>query len=352
MMQASSRTTRVGTVVGLLAAASFGLSAPFSQRLVAHCDPELLAGLLYAGAAVVLMVAGRGRRRDEAPLRRSDLPTLVAIMVFGGVVGPVLLLVGLERVTAVSGSLLLNLEAPFTAVLAVVVFGEHLGTRGWLAGAAIVLGSAVLGGGVGQVGGDPWGVVLIAAACAAWAIDNNLTQRLTLKDPIAIVRFKAVGAAAVNLGIAVLLRGSGWPAGWIVAAALALGAVSYGASILLDAYALRLLGAAREAALFATAPFAGAIVAIVVLGDPMTAATAVAAALMVGGTVGFLTDRHAHGHTHEPLVHEHRHIHDEHHQHEHAPGVAAGEPHSHRHTHTALTHWHPHTSDVHHRHSH
>jgi drug/metabolite transporter (DMT)-like permease len=351
-MRASWVKPRVGTVVGLLAAASFGLSAPFSQRLVARCDPELLAGLLYAGAAVVLMVAGRGRRRHEAPLRRRDLPTLVAIMVFGGVVGPVLLLVGLERVTAVSGSLLLNLEAPFTAVLAVVVFGEHLGARGWLAGAAIVLGSAVLGGGAGSLGGDAWGVVLIAAACGAWAIDNNLTQRLTLKDPIAIVRFKAVGAAAINLGIAVVVRGAGWPAGWVVASALGLGAVSYGASILLDAYALRLLGAAREAALFATAPFAGAVVAIVVLGDPVTAGIAVAGVLMVGGTIGFLTDRHAHGHTHEPLAHEHRHTHDEHHQHEHAPGVAVSEPHSHRHAHMAVTHWHPHTSDVHHRHCH
>ena len=273
LMQASSWTTWVGTVVGLLAAASFGLSAPFSQRLVAHCDPELLAGLLYAGAAVVLMVAGRGRRHHEAPLRRSDLPTLVAIMVFGGVVGPLLLLVGLERVTAVSGSLLLNLEAPFTAVLAVVVFGEHLGTRGWVAGAAIVLGSAVLGGGVGQVGGDPWGVVLIAAACAAWAIDNNLTQRLTLKDPIAIVRFKAVGAAAVNLGIAVLLRGSGWPAGWIVAVALALGAVE-----LRREHPVGRLRAAAAAAQPAKRPCSPRhrsrelIVAIVVLGDPMTAA--------------------------------------------------------------------------------
>ena len=272
-------------------------------------------------------------------------------MLFGGVAGPVLLLVGLERVTAVSGSLLLNLEAPLTAVLAVVAFREHLGTRGWIAGAAIMLGAVVLGSG-GAVGGDAWGVVLIAGACAAWAIDNNLTQRLTLKDPLSIVRFKAWGATTTNLVIALVLRHVGWPAASIVVAALSLGAVSYGASILLDAYALRLVGAAREAALFATAPFAGAVVAVVVLGDPVTGATAVAAGFMIAGTIGFLTDRHEHEHTHRQLVHEHRHAHDEHHQHAHPPGVPPDGPHSHPHEHDRLTHSHAHTSDAHHRHDH
>jgi hypothetical protein len=138
----------------------------------------------------------------------------------------------------------------------------------------------------------------------------------------------------------------------VLAAALGLGAISYGVSILLDAYALRIVGAAREAALFATAPFAGAIVAIVVLGDTVTAATALAGLLMVVGTIGFLTDRHEHEHTHEPFEHEHRHVHDEHHQHEHPPGTPGGEPHAHLHLHAALTHAHPHVSDVHHRHSH
>jgi drug/metabolite transporter (DMT)-like permease len=342
--------SRSGTVVGLLAAASFGVSAPFAQRLVGHSDPQVLAGLLYGGAALVLLLAGRRRDRHEAPLRRSDLPVLTLVMVVGGVIGPVLLLLGLERVTAVSGSLLLNLEAPFTAMLAIMVFHEHLGRRGWLSGGAIVLGAAVLGG--WSLSGDAWGVVLIAGAGAAWAIDINLTQRLTLRDPIAIVRFKTLAAAAINLSIALVIRQTSWPAGWVVVAALVLGAVSYGASILLDAYALRLVGAAREAALFATAPFAGAIVAVAILGDPITAAVLAAAALMVLGIVGFLTDHHAHVHTHEPLVHEHRHSHDEHHQHDHAAGVTTSEPHSHLHQHTMLKHGHPHVSDSHHRHSH
>jgi len=349
-MPSASNPPRVGTTIGLLAAASFGVSAPFAQRLVAHCDPELLAGLLYAGAAVVFTFSGRGERRNEVLLTRRDLPTLLLIMASGGIAGPVLLLFGLQRVTAVSGSLLLNLEAPFTALLAVLAFREHLGLRSWIAGGTIVAGATVLGFGRGPVGVDAWGVILIAGACAAWAVDNNLTQRLTLRDPFAIARFKVFGATAINVAIAIAVRGADWPAGWVLGASLGLGAISYGLSILLDAYALRLVGAAREAALFATAPFAGALVAIAVLGDPVLPVTAIAGALMVAGAVGLLTDEHDHTHTHEPAVHEHRHVHDEHHTHEHALGTSADDPHAH--AHAAIKHDHPHSSDAHHRHRH
>lgn len=336
---------------GLLAAVSFGASAPFAQRLVAHADPELLAGLLYLGAGIVLSFAGPARRRHEAPIRRGDLPRLATVVVAGGVLAPVLLLVGLERVSAVSGSLTLNLEAPFTALIAVWVFGEYLSRRAWLAGLIIVAGATVLGLGPGHGSTDPIGVALIALACVAWAIDNNLTQALTVRDPVVIVRIKAFGAATANVSIA-LVRGTDLPAGWVIVGALALGGVSYGLSVLFDAYALRSLGAAREAALFATAPFAGVIVAMVILGEDLSAASAIALILMAAGTSLLLTDRHEHEHRHAALAHEHRHVHDEHHRHDHPSGVDPNEPHAHWHEHEPVSHRHAHVSDVHHRHRH
>lgn len=335
----------------MLAAVSFGASAPFAQRLVAHADPELLAGLLYLGAGIVLSFAGPARRRHEAPIRRGDLPRLATVVVAGGVLAPVLLLVGLERVSAVSGSLTLNLEAPFTALIAVWVFGEYLSRRAWLAGLIIVAGATVLGLGPGHGSTDPIGVALIALACVAWAIDNNLTQGLTVRDPVVIVRIKAFGAATANVSIA-LVRGTDLPAGWVIVGALALGGVSYGLSVLFDAYALRSLGAAREAALFATAPFAGVIVAMVILGEDLSAASAIALILMAAGTSLLLTDRHEHEHRHAALAHEHRHVHDEHHRHDHPSGVDPNEPHAHWHEHEPVSHRHAHVSDVHHRHRH
>lgn len=133
-------------------------------------------------------------------------------------------------------------------------------------------------------------------------------------------------------------------------AAVVVGGASYGLSIVLDAFALRYVGAAREAAYFATAPAFGVAASIAVLGESLTAADVVTMALMAIGLFLLVTERHAHVHTHEPMEHEHRHRHDDrHHDHIHEPPIAE---HSHRHVHTAQTHAHQHVSDVHHRHTH
>ena len=334
-------------LIGLAAALSFGASTPFAQRLLERCDPQLLAALLYAGAAGVLLAAGPSRRRHEAPVRRSDLPTIALVVVSGGVIAPVLLLLGLQRITALSGSLLLNLESVLTAMLAIWFFGEHLSRRAVIAGVAIVLGAVLVGLTPGQLGASPIGLLLVLGACAGWALDNNLTQRLTVRDPLSVVRIKVTAAAAVNIVIA-LARGVPLPTLGVLATALALGAVSYGCSVVLDAYALRLLGAAREAAVFGVAPFAGALVAMA-LGDPLTAGVVVAAAFMILGTGLLLTERHDHAHVHDVLEHDHRHAHDDHHQHDH-PDASGDEPHAHSHRHELVVHAHTHSADLHHRH--
>jgi drug/metabolite transporter (DMT)-like permease len=256
---------------------------------------------------------------------------------------------GLTRVSALASALLLNLEAPFTLLLALTLFREHLGLRSLGAAAAIVLGGALLGVRPGELHADPLGIAALAGACACWGLDNNLTQRLSVRDPLAVVRVKALAAGACNLALGWAL-GQRLPVGGALGGALALGAVSYGASIVLDLLALRHLGAAREAAFFATAPFAGALLAIPLVGEHPTAVDLSAMALMAVGAFALARERHSHRHTHEPLEHEHLHVHDAHHQHAHdAPFT---EPHSHPHSHGALTHEHAHASDVHHRHSH
>lgn len=342
---------RKGTIEGLAAAAVFGLSAPLAKVLLGSVTPELLAGLLYAGAAVALTIAMRFRTHSaEARLQRRDLPFLTIVTVTGGVLAPVAMLTGLDRTSAVAGSLLLNLEAPLTILVALVVFGEYLDRASRAATVLVIAGAVVLGVGPGAVRADAIGALLIAAACGLWAVDNNLTQRLTTRDPFAIVRAKAGVAAAANLIIATA-RGGQWPHASTIAAALALGAAAYGASVVLDAYALRHVGAAREAALFATGPFFGAIAAVPLLGEHITGADLVAGAAMAIGIALLVRSRHAHLHTHQPVEHEHRHRHDDaHHTHPHDPPVTGW--HTHAHTHEPISHDHPHDSDLHHRHPH
>lgn len=343
---------RLGPLLGLAAAASFGVSAPIAKLLLAEIPPQMLAAVLYLGAGVA--VAGyRWVRpnRSEAPLRRDDAPALCGIVVLGGVIAPVLMLVGLTRVTGFTGSLLLNLEAPFTMTLAVVVFREHLGRRGLAAALLIVAAAAALRLRPGEAGADTLGVLAIAGACLCWGVDNNLTQRISMKDPLAVVRLKTLAAGGCNLVIALGI-GQALPDPGLLVAAAMLGAVSYGASVVLDAYALRMIGAAREAAYFATAPFMGALAAVVLLHEGLAWIDVAAGLVMACGVVLMLRERHGHHHVHEALEHEHAHVHDEHHQHDHQGELVSIEPHTHRHQHAPIAHEHAHVSDAHHRHEH
>ncbi len=196
-----------GALFGLSAAALFGVSAPLSKLLLGQMPPQMLAALLYLGAGFgLLLFRGRRQTQGEAPLRKADWPYAAAIAISGGMIAPVLMLHGLRQVSGVAGSLLLNLEAPFTIAIAVLFFREHLARREAIAAAIILLGGATL-----TLERDApseatlVGVLLIAAACACWAIDNNLTQKLTLKDPKALVRIKTLSAGSMNLAIALIL---------------------------------------------------------------------------------------------------------------------------------------------------
>jgi len=353
-----SRTAHAwpGAPLAIVSAALFGASTPFAKLLLGNgASPWLLAGLLYLGSGVglafvqIALKAGT-TAPSEAPLRRADLPCLGLVVLFGGAIGPALLMLGLAMTSASSAALLLNLEGLATMAIAWLAFGENADRRLLVGAAAILAGAAVLSwqGGPDGLG---WGAAAIVGACIAWGIDNNLTRRLSAADPVQIALVKGIVAGTANLVLAIAAGASLPPIGASSGAALT-GFLGYGVSLVLFVLALRHLGAARTGAYFSTAPFIGAVVAIGLLGEPVTPQLAGAAALMAIGLYLHLTEVHAHEHVHEALEHEHRHVHDEHHRHRHDPDDAAGEPHSHRHRHVAIIHTHPHYPDLHHRHGH
>lgn len=342
-----------GIPSALAAAALFGASTPLAKALLGNVTPWLLAGLLYLGSgfglAAILGVRRWQGAAEGAPLRAADLPWLAMTVVAGGIAGPALLMLGLAETLASTAALLLNLESTFALAIAWLIFHEYVDLRIGLGAAAIVAGGAVLSWG-GHVGFN-WGNLWIVAACLAWAVDDNLTRKISGADPLRITAIKGLVAGAVNVGLAMAL-GSHWPPLKAVVGAGAVGFLGYGVSLSMFVVALRELGAARTMAYFSTAPFVGAALAIVGFGEPVTTAFLIAAALMAGGVLLHLTEQHEHEHVHEPMAHEHWHWHDEHHRHEHAPGDPPGEPHSHRHAHPRLVHSHAHYPDIHHRHSH
>jgi drug/metabolite transporter (DMT)-like permease len=273
----------------------------------------------------------------------------------GGVAGPVLLMLGLAGLPASQASLLLNGEGVFTALLAWFVFRENVDRRIALGMLAIVAGGVVLAWPAERAG--PAGVhsaLLVLAACAAWAVDNNLTRKVSLADAAWIAMVKGLGAGATNLVLALAL-GARWPALPVVAGAALLGFFSYGLSLTLFVVGLRSLGTARTGAYFSVAPFFGTALAVVLLHEPPTWPLAVAATLMAVGVWLHLTERHEHLHAHDAQEHEHEHVHgagDAHHDHAHVPPVPPGARHTHPHVHEPLVHAHPHYPDAHHRHDH
>ncbi len=346
-----------GVAYALAAAALFGASTPFAKLLVGQVEPILLAGLLYLGSGCglfawrLLQIRRHQHTSSEAPLQRADLPWLAGAVFFGGVIGPVLLMTGLAVTPASTASLLLNLEGVLTALMAWFVFRENFDLRIALGMVAITAGGVLLSWEGRPEVGLPWGAFAIAGACLAWAIDNNLTRKVSAGDPVQIAAIKGLVAGIVNVVIA-LLRGSEIPGVLTVLASGALGLAGYGISLTLFVLALRSLGTARTGAYFSIAPFVGAVISIVLLGDRPTWSFFVAAVLMGIGIWLHLTERHEHEHEHEEMFHDHRHAHDEHHQHQHGPDDPPGEPHSHPHHHTAMRHSHPHYPDIHHRHNH
>lgn len=344
-----------GVRAALVSAVLFGASAPLAKLLLGEVSPWLLAGLLYVGAGLGMAGWRLVRRAPRVRPARGELRWLVGAVAAGGVAGPVLLMAGLSSMPASGASLLLNAEGVLTAVLAWVVFREPADRRVVLGMLAIVAGAVVIAVPTGQAQvGSVWPVLAVLGACACWALDNNLTRKVSHVDATWLVTVKGAVAGPTNLVLALLL-GAHLPTAGSTVAAMALGFVSYGLSLVLFIVGLRHVGTARAGAYFSVAPFFGAVLAVA-LGDAVTWQLLLAGALMALGTWLHLTEAHGHAHTHEAVTHEHAHTHDDgHHEHAHHDGdglVGPDGQHRHLHTHAPLTHSHEHYPDTHHRHEH
>jgi drug/metabolite transporter (DMT)-like permease len=340
----------------LAAALLFGASTPLAKLLVGDVAPLLLAGLLYLGSGLglgALLLIRRLRHPQAAEtmtIPRGEWPWLLGAIAFGGVVGPALLMWGLTQADGATASLLLNVEGVLTAALAWLVFKENADRQIVLGMVAIVAGGVLLSWQPGPAGLS-LGALLIIGACLAWAIDNNLTRKVSANDAMLVACLKGLLAGACNTGLA-LAAGAALPPTSSIGAAAVVGFLGYGLSLTLFVVGLRTLGTARTGAYFSVAPFFGVVISLALWPDTPSALFWVAAGLMGLGVWLHIRERHEHEHTHDVLEHGHRHSHEEHHRHEHDFPWDGREPHVHPHRHAVLTHRHPHFPDIHHRHGH
>lgn len=334
----------------LASAALFGASTPASKLLLdGRVGPLTLAGLLYLGAGIAtlpfsLSGGSAERRRDGANLRR-----LAGAVLFGGVLGPIALLVGLQTAPSASVSLWLNLETTATALLAWAFFREHLDTRGWVASGMVVVAGMLLAAPEGFAVAPS--ALLVLLACVCWGLDNNLTAIIDGYTPAQTTMVKGFVAGTVNLGLGAVVEGA-MPSLLMVVGALVVGALAYGASIVLYIRGAQQLGATRSQMLFATAPFLGVVIAWLAVGEPVLGVQLLATLMMAGALALLFSGKHDHAHTHAAMIHTHAHRHDDdHHGHTH-PDLPPEVWHTHEHRHEAASHRHPHVPDLHHRHGH
>jgi drug/metabolite transporter (DMT)-like permease len=344
-----------GIAAALAAAVLFGAGTPLAKLLLDAVSPWLLAGILYLGSGIGLAIWRSARGTSSIHLARGDIGWLAGAVLFGGIVGPVLLMWGLAHTDAATASLLLNAEGVLTALFAWFVFHENFDRRIALGMACVVAGAVVLtwepGGSPGADTGSLWPSIAIIGACLAWAVDNNMTRNVSLTDATFVAMVKGLVAGITNIAIA-FASGAAIPTAIAGLSGGVLGFLSYGVSLVLFVVALRHLGTARTGAYFSIAPFVGALIAVIFMGEPIRVSLVVAALLMALGVWLHLTERHVHEHDHEAMEHEHEHEHDAHHQHVHDEPIAADVRHRHRHRHEPLTHSHEHYPDAHHRHRH
>lgn len=343
----------------LVAALLFGASTPLAKLLTNDVPPLLLAGLLYLGSGLglgVLLLARRikerARHQSVSPLHipGREIPWLAGAIVAGGMLAPVLLMFGLTQTSGASASLLLNVEGVLTALIAWVVFKENA-DRHIVAGmAVIVLGGVLLSWQPQALALSP-GALLIVGACLCWAVDNNLTRKVSTNDAMLVACLKGLLAGACNTALAIF-NGASLPEPHSIAGSLVVGFFGYGLSLTLFVVALRTLGTARTGAYFSVAPLFGVVISLL-LWPQVPGMTFWAASILMGVGVGLhVREQHAHEHTHVEQEHRHQHRHDEHHQHRHDFAWDGREPHAHLHHHAANTHMHPHDPDIHHRHVH
>lgn len=350
--------TKTGIVSALAAAFLFGVTTPVAKVLLTDAGPVILAGLLYLGAGIVLLIYRKTApllssdlRMAESGLSRSEIPCLAGAVVMGGIIGPVLLMTGLTSLPAGTASLLLNGELVITLLLAVLLFHEPVDKRTISAIFLVLVGGLLISWDPEAASGFSYGAVLILLACVAWGVDNNLTRKIADKDPTVIVMVKGLSAGIVTIFIGLFI-GESMPVSTIIPVILIVGAAGYGLSLLLFIYGLRSLGTTRTVSLFATAPFIGLITAPCITGEMPGLLVIAAGILMAGGVLLIVTERHSHTHLHRMIAHDHRHSHeDAHHDHLH-DDEHDYEAHAHNHVHEVIEHDHVHTPDTHHFHEH
>lgn len=290
-----------GVFLAILAAGLYAINSPFSKILLDYMPSTLMAGFLYVGAGLGMLIIAVIRKArhtevNEARLTKKELPYTIAMIVLD-IAAPISLLFGLKSTSSANASLLNNFEIVATAIIALMIFKEKISLRLWAGIVFVTVSCLLLSVEDFSSFQFSYGSLFIILACVCWGVENNCTRKISSKDPLQIVLLKGIfsGIGSIIIGLCI---GERITALWSVFAVLLVGFVAYGLSIFFYVHAQRLLGAARTSTYYAVAPFIGTILSLILFREIPHYTYFIALALMIIGALLCSKD--------EPILKKHR----------------------------------------------
>lgn len=287
-MQGNGQHAVAGYLSVLVSAALFGSVFTLAKLPLATVDPLALSAVIYIIAGLGLIPFAKASFRLDT---RRDYYYLAIVTAFGAVAAPVLLLYGLQQTDASDAAILTNGEIVFTIILSAIFFGEKPhGRVGLLAVILVVVGLFLattdlkLSETILQFNA---GNLMILASMFMWAIDNNISRRLTSSvSPAKIAMLKSLAGGLVLLAAALVLgRGNAIvgiePSLWLIIIGMSIS--GFGGALLLFLQGIKRIGIVKTMSVFSLTPIFGIVIAATVLGESISIFQGIATALIIVG---------------------------------------------------------------------
>lgn len=275
----------------LFAAVLFGSVFSLAKVPLATIDPLALTAIVYTISGLALIPFARASFTFE---RKFDYIYVIIVTIFGGIAAPVLLMYGLQQTAASTAAILTNGEIIFTLALSSLFFGEKPhGPVGLFAVVLVVIGLVIattedLTALESILELNP-GNIMILASMLMWAIDNNVSRRLTLKvSPAKIAMVKSLAGGLILLAIA-LAMGKGDSIAaikldmWMLIIIMSIS--GFGGALLLFLEGIKRIGTVKTMSMFSMTPVFGIVIAALALGESITVFQGVATGLIIIGII-------------------------------------------------------------------
>lgn len=282
----SASDRKWGYISVISATVFFGIWNTFSKILLQDLSPLALSALVYCIAGIFLFLIRYSRLNNrlmgildskseaEKFMSRKDYQVLLVTALAGSVIAPYIYLTGLNNITAVNASLLMNAETLFIILIGVLILKESFNRKEMMGFLLLLFGTIFL-----ATNGDVHnfsvaasiGTLLVIIAAFFWSLDTTLSKYLSNKRDLIMVSALKCSIGGVILLTFSLILGLNLriPINHLPYL-LFIGIMSIGFSFVMIYYSIRKIGSTRTGSIFPISSLFGAVFAFIILKEPFT----------------------------------------------------------------------------------